>query len=124
MGYDTDFKGAFTFDRPLTVEHANVLAEFAEKDHREEHTLSAPSAYCQWVPSQDGTKLVWDGGEKFYDYVGWLKYLIKHYIEPWGYKLNGEVTWQGEDSTDMGKIVVEDSDVRVLKACVTYKEKA
>jgi len=25
--------------------------------------------------------------------VEWLEYLISHFIEPWGYTLNGSVTW-------------------------------
>jgi hypothetical protein len=121
MGYDTDFKGAFTFDRPLTVEHANVLAEFAEQDHRDDKSM--PGEYCQWVPSRDGAKLQWDGGEKFYDYIEWLEYLIAHFIKPWGYKLNGEVAWSGEEPGDLGRLVVENNKVRVLEACVTYKER-
>src|SRR5207302_10365455 len=27
------------------------------------------SFYCQWVPTNDGKRLAWDGGEKFYHYV-------------------------------------------------------
>jgi hypothetical protein len=70
-----------------------------------------PGLWCQWTPNEDGTALVWDEGEKFYFYVEWLTYLIGHFLEPWGYRLNGEVRWQGEDSDDRGVIYVRDNQV-------------
>lgn len=70
-----------------------------------------PGLWCQWIPSDDGTKLEWDGGEKFYYYVAWLKYLIEEYLKPWGYALNGAVTWQGESDDDKGVIHVVNNDV-------------
>lgn len=70
-----------------------------------------PSLWCQWVPSDDGSAIKWDGGEKFYDYVEWLEYIIQHFLTPWGYTLNGDVQWQGEEPGDIGLIVVKDSVV-------------
>ncbi|HTG59201.1 MAG TPA: hypothetical protein VMG63_07310 [Terriglobia bacterium] len=49
------------------------------------------SYYCQWMPSDDGKLLVWDGGEKFYEYVEWLQYLIDNFFVSWGYVINGSV---------------------------------
>jgi len=51
-----------------------------------------------------------------------LKYLINNFFEEWGIKLNGEVTWIGEDSNDRGKIVVEDNKVRIFEMEMTYRE--
>jgi len=65
-----------------------------------------PGVWCQWVPSDEGTAIVWDGGEKFYKYTEWMKYLIQHFLAPWGYVLNGKITWQGEDMSDRGVIVI------------------
>jgi uncharacterized protein (TIGR02996 family) len=65
-----------------------------------------PGLWCQWRPSEDGTAIVWDGGEKFYDYVEWLEYLILHFLNPWAYVLNGKVRWQGEVNEDRGVITV------------------
>lgn len=79
-----------------------------------------PSLWCQWTVSDEGTELEWDGGEKFYYYTEWLKYLITHFISKWGYVLNGEVKWDGEDSGDMGKIVVKDNEVTAIEATITY----
>jgi hypothetical protein len=73
-----------------------------------------PGLWCQWTPTKDGTGVEWDGGEKFYDYVSWLKYLIKHFYQPWGYTLNGRITWQGEEHGDVGTIIVEDNMVTTV----------
>lgn len=80
-----------------------------------------PSLWCQWVPSADGSGIEWDGGEKFYHYVDWLEYLIRHFLSPWGYVLNGEVEWTGEDRDDIGKIVVVNNAVSVLDGKRVYE---
>jgi len=74
-----------------------------------------PGLWCQWVPedTEEGFQLVWDGGEKFYNYVEWLEFLIEHFLKPWGYTLNGVVSFRGESFDDAGRIHVEDNVVRV-----------
>jgi hypothetical protein len=69
-----------------------------------------PGLWCQWRINDDGN-LVWDGCEKFYDYIEWLKYLIQHFFKPWGYVLNGEITWEGENRDDFGTIYVNNNIV-------------
>ena len=56
---------------------------------------------------------MWDGSEKFNKYVEWLEYLIEHFLGPWGYRLNGKVTWAGEDESDVGTIVIVDNVVMI-----------
>jgi hypothetical protein len=73
-----------------------------------------PGLWCQWIPDEDGTAIVWDGVEKFYYYGEWLRYLLKHFLAPWGYVLNGEMKWQGEDESDVGTIVVVKNAVDLL----------
>ena len=90
-----------------------------ENERRKAEGIGQPGLWCQWVISEDN-RLEWDGGEKFYNYVEWLQYYIKHFFEPWGVKLNGEITWQGEESTDMGKIVVVDNSITVLEGTIVY----
>ena len=79
-----------------------------------------PGLWCQWIPNDDGTAIEWDGGEKFYDYVDWIKYLIAHFLTPWGYAVNGEVTWTGEDRDDLGQILIQNNAVRVRRGVVAY----
>lgn len=80
-----------------------------------------PSLWCHWAPNKSGTKIMWDGGEKFYEYVEWIEYLIKAVLQPRGYTLNGEVTWQGEESGDIGKIIVENNTVKTKKGHVVFR---
>lgn len=79
-----------------------------------------PSLWCQWVPSEDGREIVWDGGEKFYEYVLWLRYIINHFLQPWGYRVNGTVEWQGEESDDRGRIVVKNNAIKTARPTVTW----
>lgn len=72
-----------------------------------------PGLWCQWVPNTDGTAIEWNGTEKFYNYTAWLEYIIQHFIAPWGYVLNGEVDWQGEETDDVGTIVVNNNVVSI-----------
>lgn len=83
-----------------------------------------PGLWCQWVPTEDGNGIEWDGGEKFYDYVKWLEYLIAHFLNRWGYTLNGVVHWSGEQVEDIGTIVVEDNAVTVLHGSHVYEKES
>jgi hypothetical protein len=74
-----------------------------------------PELWCQWIPTQDGTAICWDGNEKFYEYTAWLKYLIKHFLQPWGYALNGEVAYSGEHAFDTGILSVINNEVFTLE---------
>lgn len=80
-----------------------------------------PGMWCQWIIN-DNNELVWDDGEKFYNYVEWLKYLIEHFFAPSGYVLNGTVFYEGEDSDDFGKIIVTDNVVKVAYGYKAYEE--
>ena len=86
-----------------------------------------PGLWCQWVPTEDGFGLEWDGNEKFYYYVEWLEYLINK-VFPWILEdgdeplvLNGEIEWYGEDREDMGKIFVHNNVVTTKEAKVVYE---
>jgi hypothetical protein len=74
-----------------------------------------PGLWCQWLLTEDGERLEWDGGEKFYHYVEWLRYLIEKFFHKWDILLNGEIKWQGEDMDDRGKIIVKDNVVETIK---------
>lgn len=81
-----------------------------------------PGLWCQWVPGEDGSTIVWDGGEKFYDYVEWLQYIVDNFLKRWGYQLDGEVDWQGEDGDDFGKIVAKGNAIRTRQGRRTYED--
>jgi len=80
-----------------------------------------PGLWCQWVLDSPD-ELTWDGDEKFYEYVAWLQYLIKNFFEVWKIKLNGEVTWNGDDPSDIGKIIVKDNVVAVKEGKIVFDD--
>jgi len=88
--------------------------------------IGQPGLWCQWVIEEDikdlgNQYLQWDGNEKFYNYIEWLEYLIKHFFEKWDVLLNGEIIWEGEDSSDLGKIIVKNNVVTVKEGKVIYR---
>lgn len=95
---------------------------YAENNRREQAGECQPGLWCQWIITEDGTELQWDGGEKFYNYVEWLKYLINHFFSKWGILLNGEVYWYGEEDSDKGVIVVKDNVIKLKYAKITYED--
>lgn len=72
-----------------------------------------PSLWLQWVPTEGGRHLEWDGEEKFYNYIEWLEYIIEKVLTPNGYKLNGEVEYYGEEADDKGTIAIIDNNIIV-----------
>jgi len=83
---------------------------------------AVPGLWCQWEISEDGSELRWDNGEKFYNYVEWLEYIIKHFFIPWGIKANGTIYWYGEEREDIGKIKVRDNEIFVFGGQFIYKD--
>lgn len=87
-------------DWPYTRDTRNSVVDYNEPP------AGQPGLRCQWVANDEGVELSWDGSEKFYNYIEWLEYLINTFLEPWGYALNGEIKWYGEERADIGKIFV------------------
>lgn len=111
MGYTTEFQGFFEFSRQLTLNEKIQLDAISNKDWRNDP--ATPGYYCGWVSNKHGKHLEWDGGEKFYDYVEWLEWLIKTFFKPKGISLNGAMMWQGEEIGDIGRIEVDNNTVKV-----------
>jgi hypothetical protein len=103
MGYTTEFSGKFQLDKQMndcTV--LDLLNDWYEgKDH---------DGYCQWVFTKDRKAIEWDGNEKFYDYEIWLDRVYK-LLHKKGYELSGEVEYQGEETGDVGKLVLKDGKI-------------
>ena len=77
-----------------------------------------PSIWCDWTASEDGRRLEWNGGEKFYEYEGWLRHLITNAFEPWGVRVSGWVDFAGDDPKDTGVLVVTGTRVLVVLGTV------
>ncbi len=77
------------------------------------------SYYCQWMPTEDGTGIEWDGVEKFRHYSEWLDYLISHFLKPWGYVLNGSVQWASIFEPERGTLAVQNNSVIAIPDLAT-----
>lgn len=119
MGYTTDFVGQLDFSRELTVKEYKDLKQMNDDpsvcNQFTDTPETVPSSYMQWVSNDDGTGLVWDGNEKFYDYIHWLRWLVKHFFKPRGIELNGTIQWRGEEFDDVGVITAEESKITTKK---------
>lgn len=138
MGYTTDFRGSFKINKPVdqstfellrglaetrrmkrNLEGYGVEGEFYVADDNNnviDHNCppsTQPGLWCQWLIDDDCQTIEWDGGEKFYNYVEWIKYLINSVLAPRGYYVHGSIEWRGEDWSDTGTIQVLNNTVNV-----------
>jgi len=104
---------------PFGVDGEFYVGDITEAHNYNETPSTQPSLWCQWSPNEDGTAIV-GVGEKFYEYVDWIKYIVDNFIIPWGYKLNGTVKWTGEDHNDIGRIIIEDNKVKTQNGTIVY----
>lgn len=106
MGYTTEFTGAISLSRKLTMAEAKELLE-TDSDK------TGINAYFQWVPATTLEHIVWDGNEKFYKYVEQLKWLCR-WLDERGIVANGDLYWSGEETGDTGTISVKQSVVSTI----------
>jgi hypothetical protein len=119
MGYQTDFTGHFDLTPALTAEQVKIIQEFNQERHE---NGDFPGLYCQWTCDDEGLTLAWDQGEKFYDYIEWIRYLVEHYFLPWGIRLSGVVEWAGEEQGDVGKLEFSDGCFNVTEGRITFEK--
>lgn len=74
-----------------------------------------PSLWCEWTVSHDGTKIIWSEEDYFYEYIQWLQYLLDNFLKPWGYIVNGQCEWQGQNSEDQGIIYIKDNTLEARR---------
>lgn len=75
-----------------------------------------PGLWCRWTPTEAGTIAVRPGCEKFSSYTAWLRYLIQHFLEPWGYTANGAVSYYDKDDDSFcGVLYCDDNTVENVK---------
>jgi hypothetical protein len=73
-----------------------------------------PSFYCQWELDKkdpECTRVVWNGGEKFYSYRAWLKYLVDLLFQlclkrSIVIRFSGHIAYQGESGSDTGYLTI------------------
>lgn len=114
MGYSTYFDGSFELSRKLTVSEQDTLKNLSDWDG--DRPDDAPDSTCDWIVDEDqeGNPYVRHNyEEKFRDWDGWVRYLANLFTS-WGVTMSGRMTWQGEDTGDVGVIFVKDNRVKFV----------
>lgn len=157
MGYTTEFTGEVQVSPRLNAAERDYLRKFSQSRRMASplgpyalNTEDAapdsnavpegqPGLWCQWVPNDNGSCLVWDGHEKFYRSSAWMTYRIdtflrrgarvqhdlEHPVPGWEYpdalreftcdhSLFGTVLATGQDGASW-RIEVHDNEVTVVE---------
>jgi hypothetical protein len=112
MGYTTEFTGSIKLGRKLTFSEAKELVDLANNFKADEvEAATGIRTYMQWVPTESLDAIVWDGNEKFYEYLPLLEWLCGKWLKERGIAANGELIWSGESRDDVGRITVVNNAV-------------
>lgn len=111
MGYSTDYFGEFNVVPPLNEKEIAFFKNFnqtrrcvrnVDSDGRyyvtdgndnwgqssaniiknNDSPDGQPSLWCGFHASEDGSSIIWDGGEKTYSGPDWIKYFMTHFLNP------------------------------------------
>ena len=116
MGYTTEFEGVLKFTSPLTAEQELFLKTIIPDDgcedsenHPDWIKPKGYNGYVQLVVSQDGSGIVWDGNEKFYDAVDAVNTVIMTMQSKFPeFGLSGYLDAQGEEVGDVWMLMIVD----------------
>ncbi|MBB6032948.1 hypothetical protein [Phytomonospora endophytica] len=162
MGYETEFTGSMAVVPPLNAAEIAFLARFSntrrmdrakgpyfvdgsghagqgrDPDIRDFNKPfeGQPGLWCRWEASADGSRIAWNGAEKFYDAAEWMAYLIDHFLKPgavasgpveeawvrpvgfagftFDHVVNGRIGAEGEEPGDVWRIEVRDNVAYVV----------
>ena len=111
MGYYTEFTpdAHLRITPPLKPRDLAALEKFIWHTYHGDESLWGSFT---WMVSR--TRLVpWPDHGKYYGWKEWIRYLIRVWFEPNGYKINGRVWFLGDVDTDAGYFCVDDNVVTI-----------
>ena len=149
MGYTTDFVGHIDIEPALNEDEIDYLTAFStsrrfrrpggpydvpgnpraedcrdfDHDSYNSSAQGQPGLWCQWVPCWEGCCLSFDGNEKFYEPVPWLRYLIAHFLKPGARASRSGLDWFRNFTFDHqldGMVVACRRDTKELTAITVY----
>ena len=103
----------------LGEECVNYVGQFNDGTTLSHDVAALPGRHCVWEISRRGATISSERGTNE-DYVAWLRYIIEHFLIPWGYVLNGECYWDGDQNDDKGEIEIENNVIKVYDMVPTY----
>ena len=120
MSYPVYYNGEIEIVPPLTRENAALVRDFAQGRQTDlaEPIFAAIAASQEpdlpyscglFEVSEDRSLLVPEEGESRHGLATWVALLVKHFLEPSGYVLNGEVSWSAEEPDDRGCLFVKNN---------------
>jgi len=157
MGYSTDYVGHIEIDPPLNDAEIEYLTAFCDSrrfvrsspydvpgnpwaetsdgvppELYNQPPPGQPDLWCDWSVCWDGCCLAWNGTEKSYAMIAWLRYLIAHFLRPGGraardprfgrfsfdHRLDGMVVGCRRDTKELFVVKVTNNRVteRILRA--------
>ena len=81
-----------------------------------------PSCTCAWLPVRSGAGLRQVAGataQPAQVQLDWLRYLVEHFLRPWGYTLSGELVVQDANG-NRGWLVVNDTQIGLFWTRASY----
>lgn len=115
--------GVIDYNRPpKQISSTDFLRDWKTNQKLKVEGKCQPGLWCNWIITPDGKYLEWNGAEKFHDYVEWLQYLITNFFQPWGIKLNGQIKWSGDDTSDVGIIMVKNNTIKTKQGKIVYQD--
>lgn len=107
MGYDTRFSGHMTTTPPVSVKQMTEINDYSEAKN------------IDFEIDKNGN-LRHTGVEKTYDYVQGIQ-TISRMLLKMGCKLNGTIVWNGEENSDMGKIIATDGVITTKQPTINWE---
>ena len=125
MGYSVYYDGELSVSPPLTEADANIVCAVVNGEQTAE-TLAVFAAIAAssepdlpWhvgllKVSEEKNVILPEEDESRPGLGTWLRLVLQHFLSERGYVLDGQISWQGEDSDDSGTIFVKDSQIEVV----------
>ena len=123
MGYSVYYTGEVSISPELDAACATLLDD-ALRTHTLELlgvTADDPRDLCCGCDWEYGDGCLSIEGESRDGQEGWLRLLVARFFQPNGYKLSGEVSWDGDQSGDTGVIYVEEDRVEAVADAPTNR---
>ncbi len=96
---------------------------------RQYRARAQPALWCPWTPNENGAAIIENDSKTLLEHVHvrsqpevsdsyeyrqcaeWLEYLIENFLAPWGYVVNGVVTWQIEERWEDKEVIAVTENV-------------
>lgn len=125
MGYSTSFSGELLFTTEPKASELAELNKFLGEDCRQHPEWGNTSlSYIDLKLSKDFSGLEWDGSEKTYDFVDKVNLLIENMQKKYPhFGLSGELLAQGEEISDIWRLVVKNNIAEEVRVDLSHKKK-